>query len=80
MQKKNKKKSFVSEVIPLASVPVNLPYYEENTCHRQSLCSETILRFHISLRETFSKSFLLIMMKKFEKGAVMQISQLFGTL
>ena len=44
------------------------------------MCYETPLRFNISLREIFSKLESPVMMIKYDKSALMQISQDFGTL
>ena len=44
------------------------------------MCYETSLRFNISLREIFFKSGSLRVMKKYDEGALMQISEQFGTL
>ena len=49
MQKEIEKKFFVSEIIVSELVVLNCLYKEENTCHRQSMCQETGLRFCIAL-------------------------------
>ena len=54
MQRKTAKKSFVSEIIVSELVVLNCLYKEDNTCHRQSMCKQTVLRFCIALTETFS--------------------------
>ena len=53
---------------------------EQDNCHWQSMCYETNLRLNISLSEIFSESRSLIVMKKYDESAVMQISQEFWTL
>ena len=53
---------------------------EQDNCDWQSMCYETNLRLNISLSEIFSESRSLIVMKKYDESAVMQISQEFGTL
>ena len=53
---------------------------EKDTCHWQSTCYETPLRFNILVREIFSKSGSPRMMKKFDESALIQILQEFGTL
>ena len=53
---------------------------EKDTCHWQSMCYETPLRFKISLREIFFKSGSLRVMKKYDESALMQIVQVFGTV
>ena len=47
MQRKNQKTSFVSEISVSELVALNWLHKEENTCHRQSVCEETGLRFCI---------------------------------
>ena len=53
---------------------------EQNTCHWQSMCYKTPLRFKISLREIISESDSLRVMKKYDQNVLMQILQEFGTL
>ena len=53
---------------------------EKDTCHWQSMCYETPLRFFISLREIFFKSGFVKVMKKYDESSLMQILQEFGTL
>ena len=38
IEQKIKKIFFVAEIIAFELVVVNYHYYEENTCHRQSMC------------------------------------------
>ena len=38
MQEKSDKKLFVFEIIAPEFVALNCLYYEENTCHQQSIC------------------------------------------
>ena len=46
---KNQEKCFfVFKIIASQLVAVNSHYYKEHTCHRQSMCQQTVLRFHIS--------------------------------
>ena len=53
---------------------------EQDNCDWQSMCYETNLRLNISLSEIFSESRSLIVMKKDDESALIQISQDFGTL
>ena len=59
-QKKKKTKKeiekmiFVSEINSSENVAINMLSKEENTCYQQSMGQQTVLRFCISLRETFS--------------------------
>ena len=80
MEKKNQKKFFVVRLISFESVTTNSHNPEQDTCHWQSMCYETSLRFNISLREIFFKSGSLRVMKKYDESALMQILQEFGTL
>ena len=47
MQEKINKKFLVSQIITSEMAAVNCLYYEENTCHGQSMCKETVLRLSI---------------------------------
>ena len=73
------KKFYVSYIIAFEMVAVNASYYEENTCHQQSTCYETVQRFEISQGETFSNSISLILMRQYYTSAAIQISAVFGT-
>ena len=53
---------------------------QQDTWHQQAMCQQTQLRFNRKRAETFSKSISLRMMKKDDKSAPMEISQVFGTL
>ena len=44
MQRKIEQKPFVSEIIVSKLVALNCPYKEGNTCHRQSMSEQTVLR------------------------------------
>ena len=70
----------VLKIIAFESGTTNYHNPEQDTCHWQSMCYETRLRFNISLREIFSKSGSPRVMKKYDESVLMQISQEFGTL
>ena len=70
----------VLKIIAFESGTTNSHNPEQDTCHWQSMCYETRLRFNISLREIFSKLESPVMMKKYDKSALMRISRDFGTL
>ena len=53
--------------------------YQENTCDRPSMFSQTVLTFWILFREIFSNSICLGIMENSDKGAPVQISVVFGT-
>ena len=50
---------------------------DENTFYRQSTYSQTVLRFHIRLREMFSKSICLDIMQNYNESAAVLISAVF---
>ena len=53
---------------------------KEDTCHWQSMCYETPLKFNTELREIFSKSGSLRVMKKYDESALMLLLQEIGSL
>ena len=71
-------KIFLYEIIASQLVPLNCLYHEQNTCHGYSMCQQSVLGYYISLRETFSDSMSLKVINKYDKGAVVQISRVFG--
>ena len=76
--KKNlEKKFFVSEIIASEDLAINCLCYPENTCHWQSICEQTVLRFCISLREIFSNRIFFTLINKYGKRAFDQISTVF---
>ena len=66
MKQNNQKMFLVLKVIAFQSETTNSHNPEEDTCHWQSMYYETPLRFKISLREIFSKSGSLRVMKKYD--------------
>ena len=80
MDWKNQKEFLVFKIIAIESGTTNSLNLEKDTCHWQSMCYETSLRFNISLREIFFKSGSLRVMKKYDESALMQIVQVFGTV
>ena len=82
-QKCNKKlkiKFFVFRKIASHFGVANSQNPEQDICHRQSIRKQKPPRFDLTLGETFSKSITLRMMKKHDKTALREISQVFGTL
>ena len=51
MKQKLEKKVFVAFELGGA----NCQNFEQDTCHRKSMCSQTPLKFHLTLGETLSK-------------------------
>ena len=69
----SEKKFLVLKIIPFVSGTSNSHLLEKGLCHWESMCYETPPRFNISLREIFSKSGSLKVMRKYAESAVMQI-------
>ena len=65
MEQKNPKIFSVLKIIAFESGTTNSVNLEKDTCHWESMCYETQLRFNISLREIFFKSGSLRVMKKY---------------
>ena len=78
MQQKIDKKFFLFETISSELVTLNCLYKEENTCHRHSVCWEIVLRFSMSLTETFCKSIAFTVINKYGKSAALQILTMVG--
>ena len=55
MEQQNEKRFLVLKIIPFESGKTNSHNPEQDNSQCQSMCSETPLRFNISLRETPSK-------------------------
>ena len=66
MEQKNQKKLLVLKVTDFQLETANSHNPEEDTWHWHSMYYETPLRFKISLREIFSKSGSVRVMKKFD--------------
>ena len=80
MEQKNPKKFLVFKIISFEWGSTNCLNLEKDTCHWQSMCYETSLRFNISLREIFAKWRCPRVMKKYDESALMQILQELGAL
>ena len=79
MEYKIQKKSSVFEIKALEVVAENSAYYGRNTCHRQSMCEQIVLRFMIGVKQSFSNSiYLKFLVKKDNSGALL-LSAVFGT-
>ena len=75
MEEKIERKFFVFQIVPFELETANSCNTWQDTCHRQSMCQQTPLRFHVTLGETFSKSTSIRMIKTHDKGALMEIWQ-----
>ena len=80
MEQKNERTFLVLKIISFESETINSHNHQQDPCHWQSKYYETPLSFHISLREIFSKSRSLRLIKKYDENVLMQILQGFGTL
>ena len=80
MEEKNDKMFSVLKIMAFESERTNSHNPEQDSCHWQSMCYETPLRFNISLREIISESIFLRVMKKYDENGRMMILQDFGTL
>ena len=73
------KKYSVFEIKAFEDVAEFSAYCGRNTCHRQSMCKRTVLRFKIRINQTFYNSiYLKFMGKKYNSGALL-LSAVFGT-
>ena len=80
MKKKKEKKFFVFEIIPSELLALHYLYYADNPCHRQSMRSKTVLRFGISLKETFSNAITFTVINKYGKGPAVHIATVFQNI
>ena len=80
MEQKNQEKFLLLKIIAFSWGTTNSHNLEQDTCHWQSICYETPLRFTMSLNEIFYKSHSLRVMKKYYGSALMKILYKFGTL
>ena len=77
---KNQKTFLVSKISAFELRTRNYRNLEQDNYHWQSMSYETPLRINRSLRQIFSRSGSPIMMKKYDKSALMHISREFGTV
>ena len=79
MEQKFQKIFWIFEVIAFEAVTGIFLNYDKNASDRQSTCYETLVRFHIWLRDMFSNVICLGLMESHHKSAVLQVSAVFGT-
>ena len=79
MQQKIQKMSFASEIMAFKIVSGNSAYCCRNTCHRQLRREQTVLRFFICVKVTFSDSIYLELTRKEGNSSAVLISAVFGT-
>ena len=73
MEQKNQKIFLVLKITGLESGTTNSHNHEQDTCHWQSMCYETPLRYKISVKEIFSRLRSLRVMKKYDENVLMQM-------
>ena len=79
MQQKIRKMSFAYEIMAFEIISGNSVYCCRNTCHRQLMREQTVLRFHIRLKVTFSNWIYLELTRKEGNSSAVQISAVLGT-
>ena len=79
MEIKIKKKSCVFEIKAFEAVAENSSYCGMNTCHRQPMCYQTVLRFMIRVKQSFSNSIYQKFMGKMDNRGALLLSAVFGT-
>ena len=78
VQSKIQKESFAFEIKAFEIVAEISAYCYRNTCHRQLMREQTVLRFHIRLKVTFSNSIYLELTRKEGNSGDVLISAVFG--
>ena len=71
---------FVFEIIAFELGVANFYNLEQDTCHQQPICKKKPLRLHLTLGETFYESSFQRMMKKRDKSALIETSQVYAML
>ena len=79
MAQKIGKKSSVFEIKAFEIVAENSAHIGRNTCHRQSMCYQTVLRFMIRVKKSFSNSIYLKFMGIKDNSGALLLSAVFGT-
>ena len=78
MQQEIQKKYFASEKMAFEIVAGNSTYCCRNTCHQQLMRQQTVLRFHIRLKVTFSNSIYLELTRREGNSGAVLILAVFG--
>ena len=79
MALRNQEKLLVLTLIAFEWRTANSHNPDQDICHWQSMCYKTDLRLNISVREIFSESGSPRLMKKYDEGALIPVSQEFAS-
>ena len=79
MEQKIQKKSSVFDIKAFEVVAENSAYCGRNTCHRQSMCYQTVLRFMITVKQSFPNWLYLEFLVKKDNSDALLLSAVFGT-
>ena len=80
MERENPKKFPSLKIIAFESGTTSSLNLEKDTCHWQSMCYETSLRFNISRREIFFKSGSIRVMEKYDERDPFRIYKGLGSI
>ena len=79
MERNIQKKSSVFEIKAFEVVAENSAYCGRNTCHWQSMCQQTVLRFMIRIKQSFPNLTYQKFIGKKDNSAALLLSAVFGT-
>ena len=79
MHEKILKKSLLFEIKAFEFVLRKSAFSDGNTCHRESTCYQTLWKFQMWLRQTFSNSIYLEVVEKEENSDAVLTSAVFRT-
>ena len=71
--------SFVFQIKAFEVVAENSAYCGKNTCDRESMCQQTVLRFMIRVKQSFFNSIYLKFMGQEDNSGALLVSEVFGT-
>ena len=77
MQEEILKKFFLFEIKAFEFVLRKSAFSDGNTCHRESTCYQTLWKFQMWLRQTFSNSIYLKFLEKEENSGYVLTSAVF---
>ena len=79
MERNIQKKSSVFEIKAFEVAAENSAYCGRNTCHWQSMCQQTVLRFMIRIKQSFPNLIYWKFIGKKDNSAALLLSAVFGT-